>query len=102
MRKALQTLSGKLTLCSIATMLVMWLAVGAVLVWSTANEIMEGSADLARAQVQEYSHDSYLQTCYAGLARGLDSQWMDSGCEMWIDFLFPRTNREDRGPVPPV
>ena len=94
MRKALQTLSGKLTLCSIAMMLVMWLAVGAVLVWSTANEIMEGSMDLARAQAQEYSHDSYLQTYYTSEALGFDQQWLENSCEMGIDFLFPRTNRE--------
>ncbi len=94
MRKALQTLSGKLTLCSIAMMLVMWLAVGAVLVWSTANEIMEGSMDLARAQAQEYSHDSYLQTYYTNRKTGFDRWWMENGCEMQIDFLFPRTNRE--------
>lgn len=94
MRRALQTLSGKLTLCSIAMMLCMWLAVGAVLVWSTAHEIMEGSMDLARAQAQEYSHDSYLQTYYTNRKTGFDRWWMENGCEMQIDFLFPRTNRE--------
>ena len=94
MRRTLQTLSGKLTLCSIAMMLCMWLAVGAVLVWSTAHEIMEGSMDLARAQAQEYSHDSYLQTYYTNRKTGFDRWWMENGCEMQIDFLFPRTNRE--------
>ena len=58
----MRTLSWKLTLCSMGMMLCMWLAVGVVLVWSTAHEIMDGSMDLAQAQVQEYSHDSYLQS----------------------------------------
>lgn len=90
----MRTLSGKLTLCSMGMMLCMWLAVGVVLVWSTAHEIMDGSMDLAQAQVQEYSHDSYLQTYYTNRKTGFDRWWLENGCEMQIDFLFPRTNRE--------
>ena len=90
----MRTLSWKLTLCSMGMMLCMWLAVGVVLVWSTAHEIMDGSMDLAQAQVQEYSHDSYLQTYYTNRKTGFNRWWLENGCEMQIDFLFPRTNRE--------
>lgn len=94
MRKLLQTLSGKLTLCSIAMMLCMWLAVGIVLVLNTANEIMEGSMDLARIQAQKYRFDSYMQTNYSLQALDMENWWINHGCEIQHSFLFPRANSD--------
>lgn len=48
MRNVRFPLSWKLTLCSILMMLLMWTAVGAVLVMSTAEEIMEAQDDEAQ------------------------------------------------------
>lgn len=89
-----RTLSGKLTLFSVAMVLTMWFAVGIVLVLNTAREIMDSSMDLAQAQAQKYSHDSYLQTYYTSRKTGFDRWWMENGSDMQIDFLFPQTNQD--------
>ena len=89
-------LSGKLTLFSLAMVLTMWFAVGIVLVLNTAREIMDSSMDLAQAQAEKYSHDSYLQTYYTSRKTGFDRWWMENGCDMQIDFLFPQTNQDTR------
>ncbi len=85
------SLSFKLTLCSIAMMLVMWLAVGTVLVVSTANEIIEGARSTAQSKAQEYRYDSYMMA-YSVHDVEQGNWWLEHGCEIQFDFLFPRIN----------
>ena len=88
------SLSFKLALTTIGMLLVMWLAVGAVLVLSTAHEIMDNSYDAAQAKSQEYRYDSYMQAYQGSQDASLDIWWLEHGCELQFDFLFPRTNSE--------
>lgn len=90
MRKALQTLSGKLTLCSIAMMLVMWLAVGAVLVVYTAGEIMDQGYDKAVALANQYRYDSFLQ---AYDPNSEDDWWLEHALTQLNEFVYPAMNR---------
>ena len=86
------SLSFKLALATIGLLLVMWLAVGTVLVISTAREIMDNSYVAAQAKAQEYRYDSYMQAYRGAQDPSQDNWWLEHGCEIQFDFLFPRTN----------
>lgn len=60
-KKRARTLSGKLALTTMVMLLGMWLAVGAVLVVSTAREIIDGGYEKAASLVTDYRYNSYLQ-----------------------------------------
>ena len=86
----MRTLSGKLTFCSMGMMLSMWLAVGVVLVWSTANEIMYQGYDKAVALTYQYRYDSFLQAYDPTLE---DDSWMEHALEQVNEFVDPAMNR---------
>ena len=91
-KKRARTLSGKLALTTMAMLLAMWLAVGAVLVVSTAREIIDGGYEKAASLVTDYRHDSYLQAYDPYKPYGREDWWIQHALEGINRFLVPTMN----------
>ena len=86
------SLSWKLTLCSMLMMLLMWAAVGVVLVLNTAEEIMEAQDDEAQrraALVIQYG-DVDMIGYYYRLGQG--DHWIEESGRRRGEVLFPTEN----------
>ena len=82
------SLSFQLALTTIGMLLVLWLAVGGVLVLSTAREILDNGQHLADSRLNLYRSDSYLQSFDPQTLEDtwvLDIQKQSSGSSL---FLF--------------
>ena len=91
-KKRARTLSGKLALTTMAMLLAMWLAVGAVLVVSTAREIIDGGYEKAASLVTDYRNDSYLQAYDPYEPYGREDWWIQHALEGINRFLAPTMN----------
>jgi signal transduction histidine kinase len=86
------SLSWKLTLCSILMMLLMWAAVGVVLVLNTAEEIMAAQDDEAQRQaelVTAYGDVDVIGSYYR-LHQG--DHWIEEAGQRRSEVLFPKAN----------
>ena len=92
MRNVRFPLSWKLTLCSILMMLLMWTAVGAVLVMSTAEEIMEAQDDEAQRRADMVMQYGGVDTIgyYYRLDQG--DHWIEEAGQRRSEVLFPEEN----------
>lgn len=92
MRNVRFPLSWKLTLCSILMMLLMWTAVGAVLVMSTAEEIMEAQDDEAQRRADMVMQYGGVDTIgyYYRLDQG--DHWIEEAGQWRSEVLFPEEN----------
>ncbi|OUQ80664.1 HAMP domain-containing sensor histidine kinase [Flavonifractor sp. An100] len=88
-KKRARSLSGKLALTTMAMLLAMWLAVGTVLVVSTAREIIDGGYEKATSLVNDYRYDSYLR---AYTPAQEDDWWIQHALEGYNRFLTPVMN----------
>ena len=86
------SLSWKLTLCSMLMMLLMWAAVGVVLVLNTAEEIMEAQDDEAqrRADLVIQYGDVDMIGYYYRLGQG--DHWIEESGRRRGEVLFPTEN----------
>lgn len=91
-KKRARSLSGKLALTTMAMLLAMWLAVGAVLVVSTAREIIDGGYEKAASLVTDYRNDSYLQAYDPYEPYGREDWWIQHALEGINRFLAPTMN----------
>ena len=92
MKKFPFSLSWKLTLCSILMMLLMWAAVGVVLVLNTAEEIMAAQDDEAqrRADLVIQYGDVDMIGYYYRLGQG--DHWIEESGRRRGEVLFPTEN----------
>ena len=92
MKKFPFSLSWKLTLCSILMMLLMWAAVGVVLVLNTAEEIMAAQDDEAqrRADLVIQYGDVDMIGYYYRLCQGY--HWIEESGRRRGEVLFPTEN----------
>lgn len=88
-KKRIRSLSGKLALTTMAMLLAMWVAVGTVLVVSTAREIIDGGYEKATSLVNDYRYDSYL---HAYTPSQEDDWWIQHALETYNRFLTPVMN----------
>ena len=91
-KKRARTLSGKLALTTMVMLLGMWLAVGAVLVVSTAREIIDGGYEKAASLVTDYRYNSYLQVYDPYDPYGKEDWWLQHALEGIDRFLVPTMN----------
>ena len=96
------SLSWKLTLCSMLMMLLMWAAVGVVLVLNTAEEIMEAQDDEAqrRADLVIQYGDVDMIGYYSRLGQG--DHWIEESGRRRGEVLFPTENSSWPQPLFPV
>ncbi len=97
MKRFSASLSWKLTLWAAAMSLALWLAVGAVLVLSTAGEIRSSLDPAAQALALEYREDGYLQALDGYQSSGITGDWLDHAVQLNSRLLFPSANREPGG-----
>lgn len=92
MKKFPFSLSWKLTLCSILMMLLMWAAVGVVLVLNTAEEIMAAQDDEAQRRADLVIQYGDVDTIgyYYRLDQG--DHWIEEAGQRRSEVLFPEEN----------
>ena len=92
MKKFPFSLSWKLTLCSILMMLLMWAAVGVVLVLNTAEEIMAAQDDEAQRRADLVIQYGGVDTIgyYYRLDQG--DHWIEEAGQRRGEVLFPTEN----------